>query len=536
MAEYLSPDVSVEEGSSNQQTIERVSSSVAAFMGIAERGPVNTPVLITSFAQYKRIFGGYLSNRHLTYAVEGFFKKVKGRCYVTRVTHYTQITDEKTVTSAAATATLLDRAATPVPIFTVSAGSCETKKDSHGDWGNKTKVVICESSLGGSDQFRMKVYYSTVAVAAEDAAKILKTDILVESHDNLVMDSTNANYALKIVNGRSDYIRLTLDADNKTASPDNRPAVGTFTLTDGADGITGLTNTDFAGNSASRTGVYAFDPVDEINILTCPGITTVDVHNALCGYADLRGDIFSILDPPQGMTVSEIKEYVQDTAAFSCNYAAIYYPNLIITDPLTSDSMIMSPSGQLAGIYAKTDVVRGVHKAPAGIEDGVFTDIIGLEYTLDKGQRDTLYPARINPIIKKRGVGFVAWGNRTVSAMSDWRSINVRRLFLNICESIAEGTEWAVFKPNNQDLWRNLRTAITLFLKQYWREGAFYDAGSGKWQDAFYVKCDGELNTQSIVDQYKVITEIGIAPTKAAEFVIFRISQWDGGRLIEEVG
>ena len=112
----------------------------------------------------------------------------------------------------------------------------------------------------------------------------------------------------------------------------------------------------------------------------------------------------------------------------------------------------------------------------------------------------------------------------------------MRRLFLNVVESIAEGTEWAVFKPNNIDLWKDLTTTLTLFLKDYWREGAFFDGGTGNWRDAFFVKCDGELNTQAIIDEYKVVTEIGIAPTKAAEFVIFRITQWDGGRLIEEMG
>ena len=123
-----------------------------------------------------------------------------------------------------------------------------------------------------------------------------------------------------------------------------------------------------------------------------------------------------------------------------------------------------------------------------------------------------------------------------MSAQSDWRSINVRRLFIQIIKSIAEGTEWAVFQPNNQDLWRDLTTTLTLFLKDYWRDGAFFDGGSNNWRDAFYVKCDADLNTQSVIDQHKVVTDIGIAPTKAAEFVVIRLSQWDGGRLVEELG
>ena len=513
MPEYLSPDIFVEEGQSNRHTIERVSSSVAAFMGIAERGPVGVPVLITSFAQFKRIFGGYMPNSYLAYAVDGFFKKVKGRCYVVRVVHYTDITDAATATSATSATTLNDRAATPVPTLGVKAVS-------PGKWGDDISIKIVPATFNAAIHFRIKVYFKGV---------------FVEPHDDLSMDPASENYAPDRVNGKSDYIVLE-NLGSATVAPDNRPAEGTFPITGGDDGLTNIGDTDYAGSQAARTGVFAFDPVDEINILSCPGITTQTVQNALCTYSEMRQDLFVILDPPVGMNVMEIKEYVQDTAAFNCKYAAIYYPNIIILDPLARKNKLVPPSGQLSGIYAKTDVVRGVHKAPAGIEDGTFVDVLGLEYPLDKGQRDTLYPARINPIIKKRGVGVVAWGNRTLSALSDWRSINVRRLFLNVIESIAEGTEWAVFKPNNIDLWKDLTTTITLFLKDYWREGAFFDGGTGNWRDAFYVKCDGELNTQEIINEYKTVCEIGIAPTKAAEFVIFRITQWDGGRLIAEMG
>ncbi|HOC94332.1 MAG TPA: phage tail sheath subtilisin-like domain-containing protein [bacterium] len=511
MPEYLSPDIFVEERESNRHTIERVSASVAAFYGIAERGPVGVPVLITSFAQFRRIFGGYIPNSHLAYAVDGFFKKVKGRCYVSRVVHYTDITDAATSTCETSAATLNDRAGAPVPTLGVKAVS-------PGKWGDDISVKIEAATNKPAEHFKMKVYLKGT---------------LVDLRDDLSMDAASENYALKRINGVSEFIALE-DLGSATAAPENRPAEGLFALSGGDDGLVGIGDVDYAGSHAARTGVFAFDPVDEISILACPGVTTQTVQNALCTYSELRQDIFVILDPPVGMNVTEIKEYVQDTAAFNCRFAALYYPNIVIIDPATGKSRIAPPSGQLAGIYAKTDVVHGVHKAPAGTEDGKFADVIGLEYTLDKGQRDTLYPARVNPIIKKRGVGVVAWGNRTLTALSDWRSINVRRLFLNVVESIAEGTEWAVFKPNNQELWRDLNTTITLFLKEYWREGAFFDGGTGNWRDSFYVKCDAELNTQEIIDQYKVVTEIGIAPTKAAEFVIFRITQWDGGRLIGE--
>jgi len=512
MPEYLSPDIYVEERESTRHTIERLSSSVAAFMGIAERGPVGVPVLITSFAQFKRIFGGYIPNSYLAYAVDGFFKKVRGRCYVTRIVHYTDITDATTATAVTSGIALQDRAATPVDTLLV-------KGVSPGKWGDDISLKIEAATTDPANHFRMKVRYRGV---------------VVELFDDVSMDASSENYAHEKINGKSEYIEVE-DLSSASAPPENLPAEGIFTLSGGDDGLTDIGDIDYVGSSAARTGVFAFDPVDEINVLSCPGVTTQTVQNALLTYAELRQDLFVILDPPVGMDVSEIKDYVQNVAAFNSRFAGIYYPNIYITDPLSRKTKLIPPSGQLSGIYAKTDAVHGVHKAPAGIEDGKFSEVIGLEYTLDKGQRDTLYPARINPIIKKRGVGIVAWGNRTVSALSDWRSINVRRLFLNVIESIAEGTEWAVFRDNNADLWKDLTTTITLFLKDYWRDGAFFDGGTGNWRDAFYVKCDGELNTQAVIDQYKVVCEIGIAPTKAAEFVIFRITQWDGGRLIEEM-
>ncbi len=507
MAEYLSPDIFIEEIESNKQSIERTSTSVAAFIGKAERGPVNEATLITSFGQYKSIFGGYLSDAYLTYAVDGFFKKIKGSCYIVRAAGSGYDAAEVTIKDNAAAAG--DR----IDLMKITASS-------PGVWGEEITVTI-EYTSGAT------VFDMTIATKSQS-----------EKFSKLSMDPDNSRYFVSIINNSLDIVHATdcgADGINKT----KMPLAGTVSLDGGSDGDA----VDAAGYVA---GLSAFDNTDVISIIACPetmGLAVsvtpgeeydeyVTIHEGLANYAELRQDVFAILDPVPGMDAAEFSEYVEDTAKLNNKYAAIYYPNIVVFDPLTSSRKTIPPSGQIAGIYAKTDVVRGVHKAPAGVEDGQLVDVLGLETTLNKSQCNILYPARVNPIISKRGVGYVVWGNRTLSSMSDWRSINVRRLFINLLESLAEGTEWAVFKPNTSELWGDLRTSVTVFLKEYWREGAFFDGGTGNWRDAFYVKCDSSNNDGG----EKVIIEVGIAPTKAAEFVVFRVSQWDGGRLVDEIG
>jgi len=325
------------------------------------------------------------------------------------------------------------------------------------------------------------------------------------------------------------------DLFSASAAPTNRPAIGTYGVGSGNDGLTDFDTTDVIGNTAAKNGVYALDGVDEVNQVAAPGYYTQDVHNGLITYVELRKDCHAILDSPLGMTPTELKEYVQETAAFNSKFAFLYYPWLVIKDPLTNARKLVPPSGQVCGCIAATDVTRGVWKAPAGEVDGRLVDVVSLEVLLDKQTRDVLYPARINCIIRKSGKGFLIWGNRTLSAEADWRQINVRRFFTYAEESILEGTGWAVFEPNDKATRDGLGGSIRVFLLTEYNEGAMYDGGTGRWQDAFYVKCDEDNNPQSVVDQLRIVADVGIAPKKAGEFIVIRITQWDGGRLIEEL-
>ncbi len=520
MGEYLSPDVYLEERASEVRTIEGVGTTAAGFVGTAEKGPIGTPTLITSFSQYVRVFGAYLTTSYLSYAVADFFKQIKGRCWVVRTAHYTDITDPATLTAVkAATAAIQDRAGTPLDTAKFHAAS-------EGVWANSpatgtgVEVKIVDSNDDPTNLFAVEIYFD---------------DVLQETYDNLNMDDTSTSYfAAVLAEGKSSYVYAE-DLGSVTVAPDNRPATGTYALTGGDDGLSGLATTDYVGNTAGKTGLYALDAVDEVNQIAIPGQYTQDAHNGIITYCTGREDCHGILDSPLGMTPTEIKTYVQSTASFNSKWAFIYYPWIVINDPLTRVRKLVPPSGQVCGIIAKTDVNRGVWKAPAGVEDGLLLDVLDLEVGVDKATRDVLYPARINSLIKKTGKGFLVWGNRTLSAASDWRSINVRRNMTYIEESIVEGTDWAVYEPNDQATRDALANSIRIFLLSHWNEGGLYDGGTGRWQDAFYVKCDADNNPQSVVDQLKIICEVGAAPKKAAEFIIIRITQWDGGRLIEEL-
>jgi hypothetical protein len=212
--------------------------------------------------------------------------------------------------------------------------------------------------------------------------------------------------------------------------------------------------------------------------------------------------------------------------AINSKYGALYTPWISVFDPRTGGNKEIPPSGAVAGIYARTDASRGVHKTPAGIVDGKFRTALDIEKDFTDADQAKLNPKGINVIRKMNGVGIVAWGARTVSSDPEWRYLNVRRLFLFLEKSIENATRWTVFEPNDRTLWKSITRNVSAFLRIQWRNGAL--VGS-KEEEAFYVKCDEETNPQESIDLGRVITEIGVAPSKPAEFVIFRIAQWQGG-------
>lgn len=277
------------------------------------------------------------------------------------------------------------------------------------------------------------------------------------------------------------------------------------------------------GGPGARTGLKCFEEIDEISIVAAPGQISPAVQDALLTHCEGRKDRFAILDSPETMQGGVDKlPRPRDS-----KYGAYYFPWIQVYDP-ERGNVFVPPSGHVAGVYARVDNERGVHKAPA---NEIVRGALGLKYGISKGEQDILNPKGINCIRMMQGGGIRIWGARTLSSDPSWRYINVRRLFIMVETSIERATQWVVFEPNDQRLWKRVTRTISSFLTLVWRNGALMGENPEK---AFYVKCDSETNPPEVVDVGQLIVEIGLAPVKPAEFVIFRIGQMPAGGGVEE--
>jgi uncharacterized protein len=359
-----------------------------------------------------------------------------------------------------------------------------------------------------------------------------------QTFDNLSLEAVHARYVLTAVT--SDAVRIVPPtAPPTTAAFPGRlidPVAGNLPVT-----LTGQDdNPGAVGVAEFQAGIDALRTVDEVNILCVPDAPHVDavsIEQAMILHCANLKDRFTILDPPRGLGTSgagSIEEYRGNVQSPN-GVAALYYPWLEVRDPLSTTvpprTMLIPPSGHMAGIYARTDTERGVHKPPANTD---VRGVLGLERRLSDGQQGPLNLAGINVLRIFQGSStVVVWGARTTvdPDITDWIYVNVRRLMLFIEESIEEGIRWAVFEPNNLALWQKLKRTITEFLTRVWRDGALFGESPEK---AFYVRIDEALNPPSVRALGRLYIEIGVAPVRPAEFIIVRIGLWDGGSEVSE--
>jgi phage tail sheath protein FI len=300
-------------------------------------------------------------------------------------------------------------------------------------------------------------------------------------------------------------------------------------------GTPALTAADFIGDVVERTGLSGFEAMDDVRLVLCPDLfngydgsdkakeTVKAVQTAMIADCERLRYRFAILDTPPGLNAQQAKEW-REWVNFDSSFAAMYYPWIRVADLSDSPqtSKLMPPSGHVVGVYNRVDAAIGFHKAPA---NEIVAGAIDLEINLTKGEQSVLNPIGVNCIRSFTGRGIRIWGARTLSSDGSWRYINVRRLFIVVGASLDTGMQWVVFEPNDRMLWSKVRRDVTAFLSTVWLSGALF--GSSK-DEAFYVKCDDELNPPEIRDLGQLIVEIGMAPVKPAEFVIFRLSQWAG--------
>src|SRR5579859_5725 len=363
-----------------------------------------------------------------------------------------------------------------------------------------------------------------------------------ETFRGLTLDNTTPYfYGTTIINGSSLLsVPTPAPSDQSTTDPSTMPVAPdglNVVLAGGTDG-SAPTPSDFVGNDGgpgNRTGIAALVDAPSISIIGAPGITDQDTQNALITQCELLKYRFAILDPapsPSGGTPS-IQDIQNQRDLYDTKYAAIYYPRVIVTDPLTDMPLTIPPSGHMAGIYAQTDNARGVWKAPANI---VIGSIDKLEIKLNKGDQDILNPEPNNICclrdFQAQGRGLRVYGARCITSLTEWKYINVRRLFIFLEASLDQGTQWAVFEPNDQTLWNRLIQSVSAFLTTIWREGGLMGA---KAEEAFFVKCGRDTMSQDDIDNGRLIMLIGVAPVFPAEFVIIRIGQWAGGSSVQEL-
>jgi phage tail sheath protein FI len=288
-------------------------------------------------------------------------------------------------------------------------------------------------------------------------------------------------------------------------------------------------NPDVATDKA--TGLSALGEIDDIAIVALPDSGTYDdvvlceqAADRLLGHAERLRYRIAVLDSPIGQSLNEIRRF---RGRMDSKYGALYYPSIEILDPLERPAqgapprrLLLPPSGFVAGIYARSDIERGVHKAPA---NEVVRGLTKFEANINKARQDVLNPEGINALRFFEGRGNRVWGARTVTSDPEWKYVNVRRLFIFMEHSIDKGTQWAVFEPNNDRLWNNVRQTIQDFLFGLWKDGALLGR---KPEEAFFVHCDRTTMTQNDLDNGRLICLIGVAPVTPAEFVIFRIGQF----------
>ena len=572
MAEYLSPGVFVEEFDSGAVPMASVGTSTVGFLGVTEKGPHNgAPVLITSFSSFVRTFGGYLSEnefgeyRYLAYAVNQFFTNGGSRCFVKRV-----------VPSDAAFAhNAEDDSVAPIVIYAKNPGV----------WGNKISIKVVPASksktqilemietsndvkfrvknasgfLAGDivvfDDKKTKVYNKVTSVDGNiltfentfDASVVdtsilpvktiatcemdieVKYDTIVETYEGCSLNIESPNFVTQKM-ATSELVMVEAKVTDEIVAPyklisGNEDGEFLISLFDGKNGTkSALSSVDYMGEDkgpGERTGIQAFIDNNEVSIMAVPGVTDPAVELTLVAHCENLGNRFAILDIPRNKkTVGDVMTHRD---MFDSTYAAMYHPWVKVVDPLTKNTIAIPPSGSVAGIYARTDNSRGVHKAPA---NEIVSACVGLDCNYTTGEQDLLNPKGVNLIRSFPGQGIRVWGARTVSSNGLWKYVNVRRLFIYIEETIKASTNWVVFEPNDAVLWMRTKRTIEIFLTDVWRSGALAGASES---DAFFVNVGPETMSQGDIDAGRLICVIGIAPVKPAEFVIFRITQKTSG-------
>lgn len=516
MATYTAPGVYVEEVPSSQKVLAAAPTAVAAFVGFTERAPLDdpndpeglAPRLVTSWTQYEELYGSFVEGAMLPLSVYGFFQNGGSLAYIVRVPNTEPAGEPARLALPAA-----DRAlGLPLKVESVEPDADIS--------------VVVETEDADADAEGPAPFTISIVEGGET----------VESFPNLTFGGDRD--AASVINATSTKVKveIELDSDVDLDSQLELLKPGTYQLEKATPVPVPVTGRKFAGSESARTGINGLAIAEDVTMVIVPDLVTAatqedgsidlnlwkSVQTALISHCEQHPNRMAVLDAPPGMTPQQIKEWRSEVAMYDSAFAALYYPWIKVDNPTGSNGsseILIPPSGHVAGVWARTDDTRGVWKAPA---NDTIRGVLDVERPITQNEQSLLNPIGINCIRPFGTRGIRIWGARTLSSDTDWQYINVRRLFNMVEATIMDGTQWAVFEPNDTPLWEGVTRTLTGFLHGLWQQGALFGSSASQ---AFYVKCDETTNTPETIDAGKLIVEVGLAPVKPAEFVIFRISQ-----------
>ena len=508
------PGVYIEEVPSGVRTITGVATSIAAFIGRAQRGPVNTPVRVQSLAEFSRVFGGLWQQSRMSYAVSDFFQHGGADALIVRVFNGDVAANSATITLPTATGNLVLIA------------------DSPGAWGAALRATVDHDTRDPADTTLFNI------VIEELDAPGGATVIAAEQFRNVSVDPLSSRFVDTVLAQSSSLVSVATSAPDDE-QPGEATVVAAGAAADGAD----ITDTEILGDRDAREGIYALESADLFNLLCIPPLSeTADVDentwDDAAAYCQERRAMLIInspsdwtSDPSQAISAAEtganaLRGTVGNALAIN---AFLSFPRMRKADPLAENRLAdFAPCGAIAGIMARTDAQRGVWKAPAGLKAS-FSGTKGFTYTMTDGQNGILNQVGVNCLRSFPVAGHVLWGARTLAGAdllaSEWKYVPVRRLALFLEESLFRGTQWVVFEPNDEPLWAQIRLNLGAFMQGLFRQGAFQGTTP---RDAYFVKCDRETTTQNDIDRGIVNIIVGFAPLKPAEFVVIKIQQIAG--------
>jgi phage tail sheath protein FI len=515
MPTYTAPGVYVEEVVSTQKVLSAAPTAVAAFVGFTERFPTDDPAdpeglaprLITSWTQFENLYGSFTPGAILPLSVYGYFANGGALAYVVRVPN---------------TAPSGEPSRREIPAADRALGLPIAVESLEPDADISIQIGTEETDEEGPSPFSIDV---------------LSGGTVVESFPQLILGKGKRNVAT-VVNETSTKIKINVLLDEKTDLSGLIEVLkpGIYPLEKATPTPVPVTGRKFAGSESARQGINGLAVADDVTMVVVPDLVTAAtkpdgtldlglwkaVQTTLISHCEQNGNRMAVLDAPPGMTPQQIRDWRSEVAMYDSAYAALYYPWIKVENPIGVNGdaeVFIPPSGHIAGVWARTDESRGVWKAPA---NDTIRGCLDVAYGVTQNEQSVLNPIGINCIRPFGTRGIRIWGARTLASDSDWRYINVRRLFNMVETTILQGTQWAVFEPNDVALWEGIKRTLNAFLRGLWSAGALFGQSVDQ---AFYVKCDAETNPPESIDQGLLIVEVGIAPVKPAEFVVFRIAQ-----------